>query len=124
MSLLHDIAVGGGGKFLYGDRLQPGETDGPNSLARQKYRVITFGENDLLGVIFQKHLVDFVQVVGIIMALVWKQRGTRLLCRGRRAIYFISVCIYLLTYLLIYLALGQLGFYLSFLFGSIHEAMV
>lgn len=40
---LHLAGVGGGGgKFLHGDKLQPGEEDGQTVLARQKCRVITF----------------------------------------------------------------------------------
>lgn len=58
--------------------------------------------------------MDFVQVVVIIRVLVWKQTESRLLCAcgGGRAIY------------LFYLSgLGAIRI-LSFLFGSIHEAVI
>ena len=48
--------AGGDVKFLHGARLQPGETDGQNVLARQRCRIVTFREIYLFGVIFQEQL--------------------------------------------------------------------
>lgn len=46
----------GDGKFLHGGRLQPGEADGQNVLARRRYRIITFLEMYPFGVIFQEQM--------------------------------------------------------------------
>ena len=51
--------AGGDVKFLHGARLQPGETDGQNVLARQRCRIVTVQEIYLFGVIFQEQLSRF-----------------------------------------------------------------
>lgn len=61
MSLGHDITTSGGARWAQKiptrRQTQPGEADGQNVLARQRYRSLTLGEIYLLEVIFHEQLV-------------------------------------------------------------------